>query len=59
MRENNPSKPVLQFSKTGEFIAEYPSTREAERLTGCNQGNIIKCCKGKLKSTGGYIWKYA
>ena len=53
-----PTKPVLQFSKSGEFIAEYPSTKEAERQTGCNQGHICACCKGKLKSTGGYIWGY-
>ena len=58
IRENNPSNPVLQFSKTGEFIAEYPSTHEAERQTGCNHQNICKCCRGKLKSTGGYIWEY-
>ena len=55
---NSPQKSVLQFSKTGEFIAEYPSTREAGRKIGCNPSNICSCCKGKLKSTSGYIWKY-
>ena len=49
---------ILQFSKTGEFIAEYPSTREAERQTGCYHGDICKCCKGTRKTIGGYIWKY-
>ena len=58
IRENNPSKPVLQYSKDGIFIAEYPSTQEAERQTGCYHGSICNCCKGKLKSTGGFIWKY-
>ena len=58
IRENTPSKPVLQFSKNGEFIAEYASIREAERKTGCPNQSICYCCKGKLKSTGGYIWKY-
>ena len=58
IRENTPSKQVLQFSKDGIFIAEYPSTMEAERLTGCNHAHICECCKGKLKSCGGYIWKY-
>lgn len=53
-----PLKQVIQFSKDGELIAEYPSTREAERNTGCHHQNICKCCKGNLKSTGGYIWKY-
>ena len=50
---------ILQYSKTGEFIAEYTSIHEAERKTGCNNGNICKCCKGKQKSAGGYIWMYA
>ena len=50
---------ILQYSKDGEFIAEYTSVREAERQTGCNQSNICQCCKGKLKSAGGYIWMYA
>ena len=55
---NSPQKSVLQFFKTGELIAEYPSIWEAERQTGCHHGHICECCKGKLKSTGGFIWKY-
>ena len=51
-------KPILQFSKDGEFIAEYPSIMEASRQTGCNNSHIGSCCKGERKSTGGYIWKY-
>ena len=58
MSENRPSKPVLQFSKIGEFIGEYPSSHEAERQTGCNHQHICDCCKGKRKSCGGYIWQY-
>ena len=58
IRENNPSKPVIQFSKDGIFIAEYPSIMEASRHTGCSNGNICDCCKGKRKSCRGYIWKY-
>ena len=49
---------ILQFTKDGELIAEYPSLMEAERQTGCNNGNICACCKGRLKSCGGYIWEY-
>ena len=49
---------ILQFSKDGEFIAEYQSIIEAERNTGCNNCSICKCCKGKRKSAGGYIWRY-
>ena len=49
---------ILQFSKDGELIAEYSSIHEAERHTGCNHGNICKCCRGERKSTGSYIWEY-
>ena len=56
--DSKPKKPVIQFSKDGKIIAEYPSTKEAERNTGCHHGHICKCCKGKYKSCGGFIWKY-
>lgn len=54
---NIPTKPVLQYSKSGEFIAEYPSIMEASRQTGCNNSHICECCEGKRKSAGGFIWK--
>ena len=56
--QNATTTPVIQFSKDGEFLAEYPSIREAERKTGCNHGNIGQCCKGNRSFAGGYIWKY-
>ena len=58
MSKSSHSKPVLQYSKEGELIAEYLSTKEAERLTGCYHGHICKCCKGRLKTCGGFIWRY-
>ena len=53
------SKPVLQFSLTGEFIREWPSAMEASHQIGIAQPNICNCCRGKLKSTGGFVWRYA
>lgn len=51
------SKPVLQFSKTGDFIREWTSVMECER-NGFDQGHVSECCNGKRKSHKGYIWKY-
>ena len=59
---NHPSlsKKVQMFDKqTGELLATFPSTHEAERVTGINQGHISECCIGKLKSAGGYILRYS
>ena len=53
------SKPVISINKVSGLIVEFPSTREAERMTGINHNNIIKCCQGKAKSAGGHYWFYA
>ena len=36
----------------------YKSINEAERQTGINQSSISKACRGKLKTAGGYYWKF-
>ena len=52
-------KRVLQFSKEGEFIAEYPTLAKAGQETNTNVPSLCLCLKGKNKTAGGYIWKYA
>ena len=52
------SKPILQFTKDGEFIKEWPSMIEAERQIRIAHSSICKCCKGKSKTAGGFIWAY-
>lgn len=52
------SKPILQYSKSGEFIREWQGSREVERVLGIYNTSIIQCCKGNRKSAGGFIWKY-
>ena len=52
------SKPVCQYSLNGEWIATYKSMHEAEQITGIPNEHICRCCKGELKKTGGYRWKY-
>lgn len=51
------SKKVLQFSKSGEFIREWPSVMECSR-NGFDFRNVSACCLGKIKSAYGYIWMY-
>lgn len=51
--------PILQYNKTGEFIAEYKSVAEAARINNFkNRSNIIGNLKGRTKSAYGYVWKY-
>lgn len=53
------SIPVSQYTNSGEFIATYPSSREAERKTGVANQSITACIKGRLNSAGNYVWRYA
>lgn len=52
-------KAVKQISKDGLFIKEWKSMTDASKELDINVVDICYCCKGKLKTAGGYIWNYA
>ena len=52
------SQPILQYTKSGEFVREWKSTYDVERNLGYFHNSISYCCNGKLKSAYGYVWKY-
>ena len=52
------SKPVLQFTLDGEFLREWPSTREIERQLGFDSSAVGRCCLGKQKTSYGFLWMY-
>lgn len=57
--ENPSSKQVAQYDKqTLELIKVWDSMMDVQRELGIAQQNISKCCKGKRKSAGGFVWKY-
>ena len=47
---------VKQFDLQGNFIQTYHSVNYAQKTTGIK--HIYDCCNGKLKTSGGYIWRY-
>lgn len=51
-------KKVNQYDLNGNLIKNYKGVRIAEEETGVHNSNIIKCCNNKVKSAGGYVWKY-
>ena len=51
-------KEVEQWTKTGELVAVYESTVEAERKTGIKCRGIQNCARGETKSYCNYVWKY-
>ena len=50
-------KPVCQYTKAGELIAEFVSASEAERQTGVRLGEVTAVCRGEWKCAGGFQWR--
>lgn len=60
------SKKIIQYDFQGNLIKEWTSAMEAERFMNNTpnahwkelSNNINDCCRGRQKSSYGYIWKY-
>ena len=57
LRPSTPrERPVLQFSKEGQFIREFSSTAEACRIM--RDEHVKQVCDGKRKTSRGFIYRY-
>lgn len=54
-----PKRKVIQYSLNGEILKVWECMHEAERQLNILTTSICNCCKGRSKTAGGYIWKYA
>lgn len=52
------NRPILQYTKDGIFIKEYKSLADVSRDNNVHSSNVTKCCQGKIKTIGGYAYKY-
>lgn len=58
---NNPktSKIVVQYNLDGTVVKDdWESQKEIERTLGYFQRNISNCCRGKIRTYKGFIWRY-
>lgn len=58
-KENALSKKVLQFDKENNLMNEWIGMREASRELNIAFSSIWMCCQGRIKTAGGYIWRYS
>lgn len=55
----NPSaKAVYQLDLQGNILEEFSYATLAAKKFNLDLSSIIKCCKGKKKTCGGYKWQY-
>ena len=50
---------VVQLTKDGLYVNEFPFIKDASAKTNLDTSSIVKACKGKYSTCGGYVWKYA
>ena len=51
-------KQIEQLDLNGNILAEFDSISQAARELHINRGSINQVCLGKLKTAGGYIFRY-
>lgn len=56
---NKNSKAVKQLTLEGELVAQYHSSKHASRSTGVSSEGISLAANGRLKTSGGFKWKFA
>lgn len=59
IRKSKYSRRPIHQILNGEIVATFSSMAEAARQMGLNPTNIRSVLMGKLRTTGGYHWKYA
>lgn len=58
VEKNKRYKKVYQYDLEGNYLKEFSSVNEIEKLIGAYKNHIRECCLGKLKSYLGYRWSY-
>jgi len=51
-------KPIIQFTKEGLALKEWKHAQEASKELNIQRSNINHCINGRIKSAGGFVWKY-
>ena len=52
------AKPVYQYSKDGTFIKKWDYMNEAAKNLNISRGSISNVCRGRGKTSGGFVWSY-
>jgi len=55
---NSQYKPVIQMDMQENFIQEFPSMLEAEKVTGIKRQNISMTCRKIIPHSKGFKWTY-
>lgn len=52
------ARSVIKYNKEGEKVNMYSSIRDAAKQNNLHHVSISKCCNGKQKTCGNFVWKF-
>lgn len=57
---NKRNRSIFQYDLDGNFIKKYKSIKSANKSLGLSpyDSNISSCCRGVIKTSRNYIWRY-
>ena len=56
--QNRTLIPIIQYDLNMNLINQFPSVKEAVKVTGIKQSAISNCLTGRSKIAGKFIWQY-
>lgn len=56
--DNPAAKAIVQLDLNDRLLYYWDTAKNANLKTNIHRGHISSCCKGLLKTAGGYKWKY-
>jgi len=57
-KDSYPSKPIVQYTKDGQFLQQWPSACAVESALGISRASISNTLKGRSATAGGFSWSY-
>jgi len=58
LKKKHRGRPIFQYTLKNELIQRWNKACDASYQLGINQSSICRCCRGYLRSAGGFIWMY-
>jgi len=50
--------PVAQYTLDGIYVKLWDTAQDIKRVLKFDNSSIARCCRGEIKTSYGYIWKY-
>ena len=58
IKKDGRSSEVIQLTRYGTFVFEYPRIKTASDVTDINASPISGCCNERNPAAGGFVWRY-